>query len=182
MCQTVLKDGYDFLRIFQSQDIKIHLLYEAFTSLLRDVLLDICEGKGLKTTTKKLPLPGYDLKVLVLETRVERNTRREKEKFEAPTKSKMAEFKRYCQLLEPDDVLLGNDLRRNMNDFFIRHEVPKKKQDVLLDKAKEIKQKFLLQLAKAYQHYLPLDNDFLRYLQYVCPKKLQKILTQRNIY
>ena len=44
----------------------------------------------------------------------------------------------------------------------------------MLNKAKEIKRKFLIQLAKAYQHYLPLDNDFLRYLQYVCPKKATK--------
>ena len=36
---------------------------------------------------------------------------------------------------------------------------------------KKIKRNFLIKLAKAYQHYLPLDNDFLRYLQYVCPKK-----------
>ena len=54
VCQTVLKDGYDFLRIFQSQDIKIHLLYEAFTSLLRDVLLDICEPEGLRTSKKAI--------------------------------------------------------------------------------------------------------------------------------
>ena len=37
--------------------------------------------------------------------------------------------------------------------------------------AKKIKRNFLTELDKAYQHYLPLDNDFLRYLQYVCPKK-----------
>ena len=37
--------------------------------------------------------------------------------------------------------------------------------------AKEIKRNFVMELAKAYQHYLPLDNDFLRYCQYVCPKK-----------
>ena len=52
VCQDVLKNGYDFSRIFQSQDIKIHLLYEAFTSLLRGVLLDICEGEGLRTSKK----------------------------------------------------------------------------------------------------------------------------------
>ena len=57
VCQNVLKNGYDFLRIFQSKDIKIHLLYEAFTSLLRDVLVDICEPAGLRNS-KGRPLDG----------------------------------------------------------------------------------------------------------------------------
>ena len=48
VCQNVLKDGYHFLRIFQSKDIKIHLLYEAFYSLLKNVLVDICEPAGLR--------------------------------------------------------------------------------------------------------------------------------------
>merc|ERR1712080_44572 len=33
VCRDGLKDGYDFLRIFQSKEIKIHLLYEASTVL-----------------------------------------------------------------------------------------------------------------------------------------------------
>ena len=59
-----------------------------------------------------------------------------------------------------------------MNIFFRRHDVTKseEKEDFLVQ-AKEIKRNFLIELAKAYQHYLPLNNDFLRYLQYVCPKK-----------
>ena len=68
---SVLRDRYDFLRIFQSKDIKIHLLIEAFYSHLKNVLVDICEPAGLRKS-KGCPLGGLELKVLVLETTVER--------------------------------------------------------------------------------------------------------------
>ena len=51
VCKDSLKSGYDFLVIFQSKEIKIHLLYEAYKSLLKNVLFDICEPDGLKTYT-----------------------------------------------------------------------------------------------------------------------------------
>ena len=79
VCKDSLKCSYDFLVIFQSKEIKIHLLYEAFKSLLRNVLYDICENEGLRTATSKSLLSGADLKSLVLETRSERNAREETE-------------------------------------------------------------------------------------------------------
>ena len=53
VCQDCLKSGHDFLLIFQSKEIKIHLLHEAFKSLLRNVLIYVCEIEGLRTTTEK---------------------------------------------------------------------------------------------------------------------------------
>ena len=79
VCKDSLKSGYDFLLIFQSKEIKIHLLYEAFKSLLKNVLFDICEPDGLKTYTTKSPPSGADLKSLVLEMKAERNARKEAE-------------------------------------------------------------------------------------------------------
>ena len=74
--------------------------------------------------------------------------------------------------MEPDHVLMGYSLKQQMKIFFSRYHVTtKEEQDDYLAQAKKIKRNFLIELAKAYQHYLPLDNDFLRYLQYVCPKK-----------
>ena len=107
----------------------------------------------------------------MLETKVERRTRKENKRYEDTTKNKTAEYVRHCQLLEADDILLGHDLRSNLKQLFDRHGVHKRDQDEILNKAKEIKRNFLIELAKAYQHYLPLDVDFLQWLQYVCPKK-----------
>ena len=51
VCQDSLKSGHNFLLIFQSKEIKIHLLYEAFKGLLRNVLYNVCESEGLWTAT-----------------------------------------------------------------------------------------------------------------------------------
>ena len=104
-----LKSGYDFLVIFQSKEIKIHLLYEAFKGLLRNVLYDVCEREGLGTATSRRPLSGAELKFLVLETRSERNVRKENENIQDGMGRKK-EFKRHCLLMEPDHVLLGYSL------------------------------------------------------------------------
>ena len=76
VCQDCLKSGHDFLLIFQSKEIKIHLLHEAFKSLLRNVLVNVCEIEGLWTATEQRPLSGAELKFLALETRSERNIRK----------------------------------------------------------------------------------------------------------
>ena len=68
VCKHLLKEGYDFLRIFQAKEVKIHLLYEAFNNLLKDVLIEICELEGLLNSKNHL-LHGYQLKELVLETK-----------------------------------------------------------------------------------------------------------------
>ena len=101
----------------------------------------------------------------------ERNIRKENEKYQ-DARGRKNEFIRRCGILEPDKVLLGPSLRAQMEIFFRRHDVTKsEKKEDLLFQAKKIKRNFSIELAKAYQRYLPLDNDFLRYLQYVCPKK-----------
>ena len=88
VCQDCLKSGHDFLLIFQSKEIKIHLLYEAFKTLLKNVLYDICEADGLRTYTTKSPLSGAELKSLVLETRAERNARKEAKTLETEGEGK----------------------------------------------------------------------------------------------
>merc|ERR1712080_55174 len=103
VCQDGLKDGYDFLRIFQSKEIKIHLLYEAFNSLIRKTLISVCEITGIRTTTTKRLLTGAELKNLVLETQSERDRRREKERFQRG-RSKSEEYERHCLILEADQV------------------------------------------------------------------------------
>ena len=95
VCKDSLKSGYYFLVIFQSKEIKIHLLYEAFKGLLRNVLYDICESGGLRTATSKTPLSGAELKFLVLETRAERNARKETENIR-DRRGKKKDFTRYC--------------------------------------------------------------------------------------
>ena len=146
MCQNVLKDGYNFLRIFQSKDIKIHLLIEAFYSHLKNVLVDICEPAGLRKS-KGCPLGGLELKVLVLETTVERQTRKENEKYEDTTKNKTDVYVRHCLLLEVEQILLGHELRNNLKKLFDRNDVDKKDQEKILKKAKEIKRNFLIEPA-----------------------------------
>ena len=73
--QNILKPGYDFLRVFQSKEVKIHLLYIAYKELLADILLEICEPQGL-CNSKGSELAGKELKLLVLETKAERRERK----------------------------------------------------------------------------------------------------------
>ena len=122
VCQDCLKSSYDFLLIFQSKEIKIHLLYEAFKGLLRNVLYDVCESEGLRTATSRRPLSGAELKFLVLETRSERNVRKENENIQ-DGRGRKKDFTRYCLLMEPDNVLMGSLLKEQMKTFFTRYDV-----------------------------------------------------------
>ena len=77
MCQDGLKSGRNFLLIFQSKEINIHLLHKACNSLIRNALVSVCEIGGFRTATSRRLLTGAELKDFVLETRSERNTRKE---------------------------------------------------------------------------------------------------------
>ena len=155
VCQDCLKSGHDFLLIFQSKEIKIHLLHEAFKSLLRNVLVDVCEIEGLRTATEKRLLTGAELKFLVLETRSERNIRKENEKFQ-DARGRKTEFKRHCAILEPNQVLLGHSLRAMMNVFFRRHDITKseEKEDFLAGILK-YRNSFQIQTSK-WAHFSPV--------------------------
>ena len=40
----------------------------------------------------------------------------------------------------------------------------------LFNTCREIKHDFQVELSRSFQHYLPLDNDFLQWLRFFCPK------------
>ena len=95
-----LKPGYDFLRIFQSGSVKIHLVHDSMKLLLRETLLEIVEPVALKNS-KGERLDGKDLKQLELETKEERQRRHLEEK-EPPknrlSRKKEPKFQRRAQL------------------------------------------------------------------------------------
>ena len=62
-----LKAGYDFLRIFQGKEVKIHFLYQAYMDLLKEVLVEVCHPSSLKNSRGE-DLSGKELKFLKLET------------------------------------------------------------------------------------------------------------------
>ena len=198
MCETLLKDGYDFLLKFQTYDVMIHLLYQTYRSLLLDVLMEIVEPAGLKYSRGSSDiLSGKDMKKLVLETKEERKARKEEEirkQDDVQSKKKIGKEKvvppRRAQLLPVEKILLSKEVSDKIKDLVDKHEnaeyidqsTRNKRIDEAVTKAKEIKFGFHKILAKKYQHYLPLDNDFLRYLSYLCPKKfVEDISTEAYI-
>ena len=114
------------------------LRHSSVISRMSLLIFGICEPAGLRKS-KGCPLGGLELKVLVLETTVERQTRKENEKYEDTTKNKTAEYVRHCQLLEADQILLGHELRSNLKKLFDRNGVHKRDQEEIVNKAKEIK-------------------------------------------
>ena len=115
MCETLLKDGYDFLLKFQTYDVMIHLLYQTYRSLLLDVLMEIVEPAGLKYSRGSSDiLSGKDMKKLVLETKEERKARKEEEirkQDDVQSKKKIGKEKvvppRRAQLLPVEKILRG---------------------------------------------------------------------------
>ena len=71
---------------------------------------------------------------------------------------------------ELDPFSHGSRTMRLLNPFW-RNNVHEDDEPALLLKAKNLKLDFLTNLAEAYQHYLPLQNNFLRYLSFLCPIK-----------
>ena len=59
--------------------MKIHLLYQAYFDLLKDVLVEVCQPGSLKNS-KGENLSGKEFKCLKLETEEERNIRRVEER------------------------------------------------------------------------------------------------------
>ena len=98
-----LKSGYDFLRIFQGKEVKIHLLYQAYRDLLFSVLVEICQPQSLKNSRGEV-LSGKELKFLKLETEEERKVRRRQETV-VKVQKKKSEFFRHVVLREEKDCL-----------------------------------------------------------------------------
>ena len=166
-----LKAGYDFLRIFQGKEVKIHLLYQTYLDLLKEVLVEVCQPSSLKNSRGE-DLSGKELKFLKIETIEERNIRRmEESKTVKDEKEKKGEHVRYGLLMKEKDFLLSKELRQDLDLLCSRYSLGSQKKEELLKQMKNLQYMFLVELSKALQHYLPLDNDFLRWLKYLCPKK-----------
>ena len=173
-----LKPGYDFLRIFQSKDIKVHLLYEAYLNMLKEVLLEICDSHSLQDS-KGNDLSGKELKLLKLETEEEKKKRKlekEEDKFKKKLKTKKdkGEAKkqvRYGMLVHESKILLVKTVREKILAIVSKYSLGEEKIQELMERAKSKRYLFLVELAKNLQHFLPLEKDFLRWLKYICPKK-----------
>ena len=161
---SCLKSGYDFLRIVQGKEVKIHLLYQAYRDLLFSVL---CQPQSLKNSRGEV-LSGKELKFLKLETEEERKVRRRQETV-VKVQKKKSEFFRHGVLREEKDCLLSKAVREEVTILVQRYNIPGR-MEKMLEEARRRRYKFLVELAKALQHYLPLDKDFLQWLKFICPK------------
>ena len=77
---------------------------------------------------------------------------------------------RHAQLLPVSEVLIGTSLRSLIVNLTNKFSLTDDESKDLSSKVKDLKYKFYTSLASALQHYLPLNNDFLRWLKYLCPK------------
>ena len=176
VAKDCLKNSYDFLRIFQSGSVKIHILYSGMKDLLRQTLLEIVEPSALMNS-KGDKLDGKDLKSLVLETKEERQQRRaeedagKKKRSLSLKKTKTIDYQRHAQLLPISATLLSRDLVVNLNATSEKYNLKARDREELFTTIRGIKHNFQLDLARNFQHYFPLDNDFLRWLKYLCPKQ-----------
>ena len=162
-----LKPGHKFLLIFQGKSVKIHLLYDAFEKLLKEVLLEICEPVSLKDS-RGADLSGKELKCLVLENKEERQLRR------STGRREVQRTVRYGRLVDESACLLGKEILEGINLLSEKYNLSREKKEELVIEAKAKSFQFQLKLAKQFQHYLPLDVDFLRWLKYLCPRKFLK--------
>ena len=60
-------------------------------------------------------------------------------------------------------------VREEVTILVQRYNIPGR-MEKMLEEARRRRYKFLVELAKALQHYLPLDKDFLQWLKFICPK------------
>ena len=179
LARSCMKEGYDFLKIFQSQEVKIHLLYDAYYNLLRNILLEICAPSSLKNS-KGEKLSGRDLKDIVLDTKNERDARKQKEnedkQVSVSKKKKVNKNEtsvRRALVICPKDVLICSKVKNDIKSLMENYDVTEKeKKKAILNKSITLKLQFHVELAIALQHFLPLDNDWLRWLKYLCPKKM----------
>ena len=185
-----LKLPHDFLRIFQAEDVKIHLLYDAMKELLRSTLQEIAEPAGL-VNSKGEKLDGKELKSIILETKEERIKRRlegsnSQEETESRSRLKLRKStgvpQRHCQLLPVEGTCLDKALRDALDSLMRKYGVPDDEKNKILLEVKSTKYKFNIELTKSYQHYLPLGNDFLRRLKFLCPKSfIEKQEAEHNV-
>ena len=164
VCQSLIEPGRRFLVYFQSEHVLIHRLHEAYYNLMMNVLAEICEAAGLKKTTDRTPLSSKDLKTLVLESKEERNERRLRGNISSI-------FVRRALLVDEKEVLLDRELLTGLENAFEKNRTPKTLQSEMTQHAKSMKFKFLVALAKSYQHFLPLDNLALKDAAFLCPVK-----------
>ena len=172
------KPGYEFLKIFQSPDVKIHLLYNGYQELLKSAMLQIVHPASLRNSRGE-KLSGEELKFLVLETKEERTERKLAEAAEKENNNNSAKHKkqveeerqkRRAMVLPTESTLVSMSLREKLNILYERVEPSKKEREEIVTKVKNLKCTYYRNLVKALQHYLPLDNNFLRWLKFLCPK------------
>ena len=173
-----LKPGHDFVLEFQAKTVKIHELYLRLEKLLKDALMVCCDPAYLKNSIG-LPYGGKRLKEVKFETKDQRRARRSKESLNPETREKGVT---YVSLKEVRDVFLPTNIKTGITHIANKHKMTADEKRTLTNSAKDKYFNFHLELAKAYQHYLPLDNDFLSHLQYLEPRKfMTDDHTARNI-
>ena len=121
---------------------------------MKELLIEICEPESLKDS-KGVDLPGKELKRLKLETITERELRKNSERIKEVKKTV-----RYGRLLEESACLLNREIREGIKELGEKYKLSEKEKDELVVQAKEKCFKFEVELAKQFQHYLPLSfND-----------------------
>ena len=164
-----MKLSFDFLRIFQSGEVKIHLLFDSMKELVRTNLHEIVEPAALKNS-KGEKLDGKELKDLILETKEERQKRQQSNNKSKLSLSKSSKFQRHAQMFPTEGVLLSKELRDVIDSLLKKYGIPSDQKETVLLEVKSIKLKYHVELSKAFQHYLPLENEFLKRLKFFCPK------------
>ena len=163
-----LKAGHEFVLEFQAKTVKIHELYLRLEKLLKDALLVCCDPSYLRSSETGLAYGGKRLKDVKFETKDQRKARRSREALNPETKEKGVT---YVSLKDVRDVLLATNIKEGINIIAGKHKMTADEKRTLTNRAKDTYFNFHLELAKAYQWYLPLDNNFLRHLQYLEPRK-----------
>ena len=113
-------------------------------------------------------MSGKELKFLKLETEEEKSERRRMEKLVRDQKKKSG-LLRHGLLRDERDCLLSKTVQDEVAVLVERYNIPGRREEIMHE-ARSLRYKYLVELAKALQHYLPLDKDFLRWLKFICPK------------
>ena len=159
--------GHAFVLEFQAKTVKIHELYLRLEKLLLDSLMVCCDNSYLRSSDG-VPYGGKKLKYVRFETRDERRGRRNRENLNPETKERGVT---YVSLKDAKDVFLTTNIKEGISHIANKHKLTGEQKRMLTNRAQDQYFNFHLELAKAYQQYLPLDIDFLRYLQYLEPRK-----------
>ena len=76
---------------------------------------------------------------------------------------------RHGLLRDERDCLLSKTVQDEVAVLVERYNIPGRREEKMHE-ARSLRYKYLVELAKALQHYLPLDKDFLLWLKFICPK------------